>query len=163
MFQESQNRIKLMALVHETLYEYKDFAKINLSAYLKSLTSYLFRAYKIETSHITLELDFDEIYLNLDKAVPCGLIISELVSNSLKYAFPNQTNGKIRISVNCDEDGYIQLIIRDNGVGFPINWNFNSINSLGLQLVNVLINQIEGTLEFNNSQGVQFKISFRNQ
>jgi len=91
------------------------------------------------------------------------LIISELVSNSLKYAFPNQTNGKIRISVNCDEDGYIQLIIRDNGVGFPINWNFNSINSLGLQLVNVLINQIEGTLEFNNSQGVQFKISFRNQ
>ena len=163
MFQESQNRIKLMALVHETLYEYKNFAKINFSAYLKSLTIYLFRAYKIETSHITLELDFDEIYLNLDKAVPCGLIISELVSNSLKYAFPNQTNGKIRISVNCDEDGYIQLIIRDNGVGFPINWNFNSINSLGLQLVNVLINQIEGTLEFNNSQGVQFKISFRNQ
>lgn len=162
MFQESQNRIKLMALVHETLYEYKDFAKINFPAYLKSLTSYLFRAYKVATNHITLELDFDEIYLNLDKAVPCGLIISELVSNSLKYAFPNQTQGIIRISVNCDEGGDIQLIVRDNGIGFPTNWNFSSINSLGLQLVNVLINQIEGTLELNNSQGVQFKISFQN-
>jgi two-component sensor histidine kinase len=127
------------------------------------LTSYLFRAYKVETNHITLELDFDETYLNLDKAVPCGLIISELVSNSLKYAFPNQNKGIIRISVNCDEGGDIQLIVRDNGIGFPINWDFNSINSLGLQLVNVLINQIEGTLELNHSQGVQFEISFRNQ
>ena len=160
MFQESQNRIKLMALVHETLYEYKDCARINLSAYLKSLTNYLFRAYKVEKNHVTPELDFDEIYLNLDKAVPCGLIISELVSNSLKYAFPNQGKGIIRISVKCDEGGYIQLIVRDNGIGFPINWSFNNTNTLGLQLVNVLINQIEGTFELNNSQGVQFAISF---
>jgi PAS domain S-box-containing protein len=160
MFQESQNRIKLMALVHETLYKSKDFAKINFSEYVQNLASYLFRAYKVEASNIALELNLDEVHLKLDQAIPCGLIISELVSNSLKYAFPNQTNGNICIITKSDKNKHFKIIVMDNGVGFPIDLNFHSLNSLGLQLVNVLIEQIEGTLEIDTSRGTKFTISF---
>ncbi len=160
MFQESQNRIKLMALVHETLYKSKDFAKINFSEYVQNLASYLFRAYTVETSNIALELNLDEVSLKLDKAIPCGLIISELVSNSLKYAFPSQTDGKICIITKSDKNNHFKIIVRDNGVGFPVDLNFRSLNSLGLQLVNVLIEQIEGSLEIDSSRGTEFTIRF---
>jgi two-component sensor histidine kinase len=149
-----------MALVHETLYKSKDFAKINFSEYVQNLASYLFRAYTVETSNIALELNLDEVSLKLDKAIPCGLIISELVSNSLKYAFPSQTDGKICIITKSDKNKHFKIIVRDNGVGFPVDLNFSSLNSLGLQLVNVLIEQIEGTLEIDSSRGTEFTIRF---
>lgn len=160
VFQESQNRIKLMALVHETLYKYKDFVKINFSEFVTTLADYLFRAYKKEESDIILELNLDEVRLKLDKAIPCGLIISELISNSLKYAFPNQNKGKISLSLTYDAHNYLQLIVQDNGVGFPVNWESGRGKSLGLQLVNVLTNQLEGTLELNHQVGTEFIISF---
>ena len=160
VFQESQNRIKLMALVHETLYKYKDFIKLNFSEFVKTLTDYLFRAYQKEASEIILELKLEQVKLKLDKAIPCGLIISELVSNSLKYAFPNQIPGKISLSLNYDEHNYINLIIQDNGVGFPVDWESGKAKSLGMQLVNILTNQLEGTLEINHQIGSEFKIRF---
>lgn len=160
VFQESQNRIKLMALIHETLYKYKDFVRINFSEFVKTLTDYLFRAYNKEESAIILELNLDEVRLKLDQAIPCGLIISELISNSLKYAFPNQNQGKISLSLTYDDHNYLKLVIQDNGVGFPVNWESGKGKSLGLQLVNVLINQLEGTLELNHQVGTEFRISF---
>lgn len=160
VFQESQNRIKLMALVHETLYKYKDFVRINFSEFLKTLTDYLFRAYKKEESNITLHLNLDEVHLKLDKAIPCGLIISELISNSLKYAFPNQSEGIIYLSLAYDEQKYVKLIVQDNGVGFPVNWESAKGKSLGMQLVNVLINQLDGILEIDHQSGTEFRISF---
>ena len=160
VFQESQNRIKLMALVHETLYKYKDFVKLNFSEFVKTLTDYLCRAYQKEASQIILELKLEQVRLKLDKAIPCGLIISELISNSLKYAFPNQAQGKISLSLTYDEHNYINLIIQDNGVGFPVNWESGRCKSLGMQLVNILTNQLEGTLEINHRIGSEFKIRF---
>ena len=160
VFQESQNRIKLMALVHETLYKYKDFVRLNFSEFVKTLTDYLFRAYQKEASDITLELNLDQVRLKLDKAIPCGLIISELISNSLKYAFLNQSQGKISLSLTYDDKNYLNLIVQDNGVGFPVNWESGKGKSLGLQLVNILTNQLEGTLELNHQVGTEFRISF---
>lgn len=160
VFQESQNRIKLMALVHETLYKYKDFVTLNFSEFVKTLTDYLFRAYQKEASEIVLDLKLDPVRLKLDKAIPCGLIISELISNALKYAFPNQMPGKIFLSLTYDQHKYINLIVQDNGIGFPVNWGAGRGKSLGLQLVNILTNQLEGTLEINHQIGTEFKISF---
>ncbi|MGC1396579.1 MAG: histidine kinase dimerization/phosphoacceptor domain -containing protein, partial [Coleofasciculaceae cyanobacterium] len=160
VFQESQNRIKLMSLVHETLYKYKDFVKLNFSEFVKTLTDYLFRAYQKEASEIILELKLEQVKLKLDKAIPCGLIISELVSNSLKYAFPEQMPGKISLSLNHDQHNYINLIIQDNGVGFPVDWESGKGKSLGMQLVNILTNQLEGTIEINHRMGSEFKIRF---
>ena len=163
IFQESQNRIKLMALVHETLYKYKDFVRINFSEYTKTLTDYLFRAYKGTLSDINLELNLEEVYLKLDKAIPCGLIISELISNSLKYAFPDQAKGTIYLSLSFDENNYFHLRVKDNGVGFPHNWESGKVKSLGLQLVKVLTNQLDGTLELDHQDGTEFRISFLEQ
>ena len=160
IFQESQNRIKLMALVHETLYKYKDFVRINFSEYAKTLIDYLFRAYKGELNDINLSLNLEEVHLKLDKAIPCGLIISELISNSLKYAFPNQAKGTIYLSLAFDENNYFRLMVKDDGVGFPHNWESGEVKSLGLQLVKVLTNQLDGTLELDHKDGTEFRISF---
>ncbi len=160
MFRESQNRVKSMALVHEKLYQSKDFASINFAEYIENLISYLFQVYRMNASNITLELDIDEVSLNIDQAIPCGLIISELVSNALKYAFPNSQEGTITIDFNSNLNNQITLIIKDNGVGFNTNFDFTNLNSLGLKLVNVLIHQLEGTLEVNYSAGTEFKIIF---
>ena len=160
MFRESQNRVKSMALVHEKLYQSKDFASINFAEYIENLISYLFQVYRMNASNITLELDIDEVSLNIDQAIPCGLIISELVSNALKYAFPNSQEGTITIDFNSNLNNQITLIIKDNGVGFNTNFDFTNLNSLGLKLVNVLIHQLEGTLEIDYSAGTEFKIIF---
>jgi two-component system response regulator len=159
MFQESQNRIKLMALVHETLYRSKDFAKINFADYVKNLTDFLFSAYKTESNNITLELEIDQVFINLDQAIPCAFIISELVSNSLKYAFTPQQKGTIKITIKARQNQWLQLVIADNGVGLPVDCNLNNISSLGLKLVQVLTEQLEGTLELDHRNGTHFTIS----
>jgi two-component sensor histidine kinase len=149
-----------MALVHEKLYESKDCAKINFAEYIESLISYLFQVYAGRAENIALELDIDEVPLNIDTAIPCGLIISELVSNALKYAFPNKTVGVIHVELHSEIDNYLTLIIKDNGRGFPVNFDLKSVKSLGLQLVYILTNQLEGTLEINHRIGTEFKINF---
>jgi PAS domain S-box-containing protein len=160
-FRESCNRVKSMALVHEQLYQSKDCAKINFTEYIQNLTSYLLRVYDgVNVSQITLELDIDEVTLNINTAIPCGLIISELVSNALKYAFPNSTPGIINVALHSDGNKDFTLIVADNGIGFPIDWDFTTVTSLGLQLVNVLTGQLDGILELDRSLGTQFRISF---
>jgi len=161
MFQESQNRVKSMALVHEKLYQSKDCARINFSEYIQNLAGYLFQAYAVNASNIALELDIDDVCLNIDTAIPCGLIISELVSNALKYAFPNKSGGGlINISLRADFDKHFILLVRDTGVGFPKNLDLKKVSSLGLQLVNVLTAQLEGTLELDCRVGTEFRIRF---
>ena len=160
IFRESQNRVKSMALVHEKLYKSKDFARINFAEYTESLTSYLLRAYQLNRDNIALELNIDEVTLNIDTPIPCGLIVNELVSNSLKHAFPNNQSGTIRISMFADETQHFNLIVEDNGVGFPPDWNLKQSQSLGIQLVQVLTKQIKGKVELNNSLGSRFCVSF---
>jgi two-component sensor histidine kinase len=149
-----------MALVHETLYKFKDFAKINFTEYIENLSSYLFSAYGVNVENINLELDIDDVTLNVDTAIPCGLIINELVSNALKYAFPNKAEGKIYIALHFDEDKIYTLTIRDNGIGLPPNWQVSSVNSLGLKLVDILAQQLEGTLQVNSRSGTEFSLIF---
>ena len=160
LFRESCNRIRAMALVHEALYKFKDFAKINFAEYIENLVSYLFPAYGVNVENINLELNLDEVTLKLDTAIPCGLIINELVSNALKHAFPNKAKGIIYIDLHFGEDKYYTLTIRDNGIGLPCNWEVKAVNSLGLKLVEILAKQLEGTLQVNSHFGTEFSLRF---
>lgn len=160
VFRESYNRVKSMALVHEKLYQYGNFARINFAEYIESLTNDLLYAYRGKTSHITLERDISEITLNVDTAIPCALIINELVSNALKYAFIDSQEGTIRVALHTEESRQLTLTVKDSGKGLPKDFDFNTTKSLGLQLVNVLTNQLQGTLEIDSRSGTEFKISF---
>ena len=168
IFQESQNRIRSMALVHEKLYQSTDISKINFSDYIKGLVQFLFRSYNISKLGIKLNLNIENYFLSLDTAIPCGLIINELISNSLKYAFPSveksespTVNREIFISLNKNNDGKFILIAGDNGIGLPKMFDpLNNPSTLGLRLVNMLANQINSQIEFDNTKGAKFILTF---
>jgi len=161
MFRDSQNRVKSMALVHEKLYQSKDLAKINFEKYIRNLTNHLFRAYRTNSNAIKLKINVNDVSLSIDTAIPCGLIINELVSNSLKYAFTEGREGEIRIDLHSDGANKFRLIVSDNGAGFPKDLDFRNSPSLGLQLVNSLTNQLDGTIKLDGSSGTEFKITFQ--
>jgi two-component sensor histidine kinase/ligand-binding sensor domain-containing protein len=159
LFQESQNRVKSMALIHEKLYQSQDLARIDFADYLRNLTSHLFRSYS-GRSDITLNLEVSDVRLGVDVGIPCGLIVNELVSNALKHAFPNGRSGQITVSLQRTDDTYV-LSVKDDGVGFPKDVDFRDSPSLGLQLVNTLTTQLEGEVELiSNGQGTEFRITF---
>jgi two-component system, sensor histidine kinase PdtaS len=160
VLQESQNRVKSMAMVHEKIYLSEDLAHINFGDYIQSLVSNLFYSYTVDKSRIRSVFKIDDVNLNIETAVPCGLIISELVSNGLKHAFPNEMKGRILISLKADGDKY-ELIICDNGIGLPKGLGINNLESLGLLLVKNLTNQIDGRIYVNNNHGTEFKIIFK--
>jgi PAS domain S-box-containing protein len=160
MFQDSQNRVKSMSLVHERLYQSQDLARVDFAEYVRNLANHLFRSYGGNTNVIQLRLNVNDVFLGVDTAIPCGLIINELVSNSLKHAFPEGRAGEIRIELRAD-DGQLTLMVSDNGVGFLEDLDFRDTASLGLQLVNMLVEQLEGTIELDRSGGTAFKITFR--
>ena len=151
LFQVSQSRIESMALIHEKLYQSKDLAQINLAEYIQDLVDSLFCSYEVRLKAIAVKLNIDDILVNLDTAIPCGLIINELVLNSLKHAFPSGKPGEIYISgMTSDSDNKFILIVGDNGIGLPPDFDFRNTESLGLQLVNILANQLEGTIAILN-------------
>jgi PAS domain S-box-containing protein len=160
VFIESQNRVKTMVLVHEKLYQSKDFVKINHSEYIRSLINSIFQSYMTNSDAVILDLKVQNLYLNLDTTIHCGLIINELVSNSLKYAFPDERKGTIGVEFFLDNRDVYHLIVSDNGIGFPEVINFRETESLGLQLVLTLVEQLEGNIELDASSGTTFKITF---
>jgi two-component sensor histidine kinase len=160
MFKDSQNRVKSMAMVHEKLYRSEDLARINFAEYLRSLTIDLLRSYRAGSDRIQLKIDVQDAFLGIDSAIPCGLITNELVSNSLKHAFPADTKGEIHIELFKDDNGELTLTVSDNGIGFPEGVDFRNTESLGLQLVNTLTEQLGGTIELDRSCGTAFKIVF---
>jgi len=180
-FRESQNRVASMALIHEELYRGNEVDTLDFAAYLQKLTADLFDSYNIKNSDISLKLDLEKIPLDMDIAIPLGIIVNELVSNSLKHAFLDGKTGEIHISFckkekfaskyenfnPClswmEKDGlnYI-LTIEDNGTGIPEEIEFHNADSLGLQLVNLLIEQIDGYVDLNRNNGTRFSIFFRN-
>jgi two-component sensor histidine kinase len=162
ILKESQNRIKSMAFIHESLYQTNDFSQINFSEYVVNLSKNLVHSYLVNNELIELRLDINKVSLNLDLSIPCGLIINELVSNALKYAFPeNRKNeGYILISLKADKEN-IYLSIADNGVGLPKNLDFRNTESLGLQLVTTLVEQINGTITQENTTGTTYNIIFK--
>lgn len=158
IFKVSQNRIESMALIHEKLYQSKDLARIEFCEYIQDLVSSLVCSYEVNSSKVDLKVNIEQVLLGLDLAIPCGLIINELVLNSLKHAFPEGRSGEICIEFYVESDDRIALIISDNGIGFPQGIDFRNTESLGLQLVNSLMNQIGGTIELNATQGTEFKM-----
>ena len=160
IFSDSQNRVRSMAIIHEKLYKSNSMSKIDFDEYISDMVDSLFYNYNVDESRIKLHKYIDEIHLNVDTAIPCGLIVNELITNCLKHAFPGNINGDVNIDLR-NIDGKYVLNVKDNGVGFPDNIDYKNTESLGLQLVTSLVNQIEGTIELNHSEGSNFKIIFR--
>ncbi len=159
---ESQNRIKAMALIHEKLYRSKDFANVEFTDYIKTLVNDLFASYKVSASRVALKLDIENISLGIDTAIPTGLIINELVSNSLKYAFPEGKDGEIKIFLRSLNDGENKLIVSDNGVGLPESLDIKKAESLGLRMItNLTERSLHGKVNINKSNGTEFQIIFK--
>ena len=162
MFQESQERIKSMALIHEKLYQSKDLARVDFNEYIKSLLNGLFRSHGIDTGRIVTKLKVEDVSLGLDHAIPCGLIINELVSNSLKYAFPEDRKGEIGVTLRSNTKGEIELWVSDDGIGIPEDLDFRKTDSLGLDLVTILAeDQLEGKIDLDRTGGTTFRILFK--
>lgn len=163
IFREIQCRIRSIALVHEKLYRTKDFNAIDFSGYLESLADHLLRTYLDDPEKISLKLDAEGVKLGIDDAVPCGLIICELLTNSLKYAFPDGGGGTIAIHFQAGEEQTIVLTFSDDGVGLPNGLDFRNTESLGLQLVNMLVRQLRGQIAVEQKDGTSFVISFKGE
>jgi len=159
IFSESRNRVLSMALVHEKLYQSSDLGEVDFSEYPYSLAALLIRSYGSRAAQVTLTTRLDKISLTVDVAVPLGLIINELVSNSLKHAFP-QGRGEIRIEVHRVGEGPVELTVADDGAGFPRDLDFRNTDTLGMQLVRTLSQQIGGSIELHSAGGTEFRISF---
>ncbi|MEN6554760.1 MAG: histidine kinase dimerization/phosphoacceptor domain -containing protein [Methanobacterium sp.] len=159
VFRESQNRARSMALIHEKLYRSDDLRKIDFGEYIRSLTIELFNSYRASQG-IELNMDISNIDLDINTAVPLALIVNEIVTNSLKYAFPDKKTGNVsvRFAKNADE---MQLIVEDNGIGFPGDLDFRNTNSLGMQLVTSLTDQIKGSIKLERDEGTKFIIDFK--
>lgn len=159
---ESQNRIKSMAKIHEMLYQSRDLSSINMKDYLDDLTRSVYHTFSAKVGVVRLIFDIDNIEVNVDMAIPCGLIINELISNSMKYAFPGNRSGVLEIKFNRHEENNYQLVVRDDGVGFPEDFDIEQTNSLGLHLVSTLSSrQLKGKFNVSGSEGVEVKIEFK--
>ncbi len=163
-FKEIQNRLRTMALIHEQLYQSKDMANIDFGKYVKELVNSLFRFSRTNIERIRPKLDVEDLSMGLDSAIPCALIINELVLNSMKHAFDIDSSGEIGIQVVIKEESEtekkIEVLIRDNGKGFPENLDFRNTGTFGLQLVITLVEQLGGTIELDRDGGTEFKINF---
>ena len=162
MFLESQNRIYSMSLIHEKLYQSRDLAKIELNEYIRDLANAIFQSRGVKTETILLNINIENIPLGIDHAIPLGLIFNELITNSLKYAFPGGRKGEIKVYLHLMDENTFELIVSDNGVGIPYDMDFRKTESLGLRLVTILVeNQLKGKIDLYRSKGTEFIIKFQ--
>jgi len=160
MLRDSQNRIRSMALIHQTLYQSKDFARVDFSHFLESLVSTLVSSYSADTARLDLQVMTDGVSLPLSTAIPCGLILNELIANAIKHGFPDGRSGEIRIALKRDQNDHVLLSVSDNGVGIPDDLVIEATHTLGLQLVNLLADQIGGQLTVNRTRPTMFVLRF---
>ena len=160
IFKESQDRIHSMALLHESLYQSQNLSQVNFPEYVRQLAAHLFHSYGVAADRIHLRTDLHTLSLHLNAAVPCGLIINELISNSLKYAFPDGREGEIRIELREHSDGTACLMVADNGVGLKADVDWINARSLGLRLVRTLAEQLGAKIEVDSSAGMQVRLAF---
>jgi PAS domain S-box-containing protein len=162
VFKESQNRIRSMALIHEKLYQSGNIAGVKLADYVQDLASHLMSSYSLDSTKIKMTTSIENVSLGIDTAISLGLIVNELLSNAFKYAFPNGASGEISLSYKPTDENAAILIISDNGVGIPKDIDFRQTESLGLQLVNTLVEQLEGSIELRLNNGTEFTIVLPN-
>ncbi|HMT11678.1 MAG TPA: PAS domain S-box protein [Ignavibacteria bacterium] len=159
IFNKSRSRVETMSLIHEKLYKSSDISQIDIGNYLGDLVSHLLKAYNVNTSEIEFSITSENILLTIDTSIPCGLIVNELINNILKHAFPPGHKG--RISVDVKKQGEkIHLTVSDNGIGIPADYEPDNSDSLGMQLIETLVKQLEGTVKVDNTNGTAFKIEF---
>ena len=149
-----------MAFIHESLYQTNDFSKIDFSEYVIILSKNLVHSYELFDNFVSLKLDVKNVSLNLDQSIPCGLLINELISNALKYAFPKKEKGTITVKL-YEKEETVYLKVKDDGVGLPKDIDYRNTESLGLQLVMTLTEQIGGNIELDNSKGANYNITFK--
>jgi two-component sensor histidine kinase len=149
-----------MALLHEILYQSEDLAVVDFSKYLRRMVDHLFRSYGVDNRQIRLRSALDPVGLELDDALPCGLLISEAVSNSLKHGFPEARQGEVRIVLRRQSPTTVLLVLSDNGVGLPENLDWTKSKSLGLRLVRLLAQQLRGNLDIRSEGGTEVKLVF---
>ena len=161
LFEESRYRVQSMAMIHEKLYGSKDLSKVNFKEYIQSLSRFLFQMYGVDVGRIELNIDVQDVHLDINTAIPCGLLICELISNALKYAFPNKKKGQILVAMQPQKGKKIELTVSDNGIGLKKEIKLKDSESFGLQLVDMLTEQLRGTLRIDRSAGTTFTIVFK--
>jgi len=159
LFKESQNRVRSIALFHEKLYQSRDLGRVEIADYLKGLANGLFATYGVNPDDIVLAVDTEDIPLGVDAAISCGLIVNELVSNSLKHAFPERRKGQVEVTLRSAGTDVV-LEVADNGAGFPANLDFRSPGTLGLKLVAIFAEQVGGTMDLTREHGTRFSLRF---
>jgi len=159
LLRESQNRIAAMSLVHEHLYASKDVTAVDFSNYIQSLLNILVQSHRPANTDIQVKIDAPRVRLAMSQANPCGLILTELITNSLKHGFKGRTSGNIFVSFSSIEDHFV-LQVKDDGVGLPPAFDIRQVKSLGLQLVESLVGQLEGVLAISSQGGTEMKVTF---
>lgn len=163
VLKDSQSRIKSIALLHEKFYRSEDLANVKFGDYIRNLINDLYRNYGVDKSRINLKLDLENVFLPIDKAIPASLVINELVSNSLKYAFPEGKEGTIEVKFKS-KGKEVEIVIKDNGIGFGKDVEFDSPSTFGFRLVRMLVkDQLKGAITLNKKNGTEFRISFRRE
>ena len=156
------DRINSMVLVHHQLYKSKDFLKVDINKYINRIAQNLFVSHGVDTAKISLKIGKSDIALSLDSAISCGLIITELITNSLKYAFPENRNGEIRVEFGDLADGQLEMRMSDDGVGMPANFDFRDSDTMGVKIANALAeHQLGGTVTLDSTNGTKFSIRFK--
>jgi two-component sensor histidine kinase/HAMP domain-containing protein len=160
MFVESQNRIRSMALIHEKLYQSEDMVHVDFAEYTRNLIGHLANSYGTQLKKVRIDTRFENVLLSIDKGIPCALIVNELVTNALKYAFPDGRQGTIRIDFEKAADETVALTVQDDGVGLDTAFDLHQSETLGMQLVRSLTQQLRGKIDVGNGQGARFTITF---
>ena len=166
ILRESQNRVRSMALIHERICMSNDLNRLDFYDYVRKLINGLFQSYGRKEGDIDVVLEIEDVHIGIDEAVPCGMILGELLSNSLKHAFPDGkgaggAKAEIRVEVSSRDDGTVTMVVADNGVGMPSGIDLPRVESLGLQLVYTLVEQLGGTIKLNQGHGVEYRINFK--
>jgi two-component sensor histidine kinase/CheY-like chemotaxis protein len=162
MLRGIQNRVKSMTLIHERLYQSEDIAKVSFAEHVQTLTSHLFSSYGVEARTVKLSINIKDVLLDINTAIPCSLIINEIVSNSLKHAFPDGRKGEIKVAMHLINKKEIRLVLSDDGVGLPEDVDFRKTESLGLHLVRLLAeNQLHGDIKLDRTKGTNFNIRLK--
>lgn len=157
---ESQVRIRSMALVHERLYSSSDLARVDFADYLRNLYAHLGSAFSVRSDRISVHFDLEELPLDINTAVPCGLIATELISNAMKHAFPGGRTGTIAVSLKREGAGLIRLSVSDDGIGLPSQLDYRNTESMGMQIVNMLVEQIDGRVYLAPGPGTRVSVTF---
>ncbi len=160
IFKETQNRVRSIAILHEKLYQSNDLARIQFDEYVKILAEDLLYFYELDVNDIKMNIDIEDVALNIETAIPCGLLIDEMVANSMKYAFPNRKTGKINIELHSDNNNKFTLIVSDNGVGIPEDVDIEKSDTFGMQLIKYLTKQLNSTIELDRKHGTKYTLQF---